>query len=267
MPWFGCVTSRTLRLPGKVRACTHLASFSKTHAPRRHTMLTFAVRRLVLAVPTLLFISFVIFMLLQLAPGDPMAQVPLTVPPEVKEKMRQALGVGEPPLVQYWKWLVQVFWLEPKVFIDWLTNSSTLLGWLPDTQLYQNELRVISWQTRSPVMDIVIQRIPQTLWVVGVAYVVAVLIAIPIGIYSAYKQYSTFDNVGTFVSMVGFSIPPFFTGPLLIVIFAVQLGWLPSVYNTVHVVEDWASFKVQLAQMVLPVMVLALQITAQLNRF
>ena len=62
-------------------------------------MLTFAVRRLVLAVPTLLFISFVIFMLLQLAPGDPMAQVPLTVPPEVKQKMREALGVGEPPLV------------------------------------------------------------------------------------------------------------------------------------------------------------------------
>jgi peptide/nickel transport system permease protein len=123
-------------------------------------MLTFAVRRLILAVPTLLFISFVIFMLLQLAPGDPMAQVPLTVPPEVKEKMRQALGVGEPPLVQYWKWLVQVFWIEPKVFIDYMTSSSTLLGWLPDTQLYQGELRVISWQTRSPVMDIVIQRIP-----------------------------------------------------------------------------------------------------------
>jgi peptide/nickel transport system permease protein len=103
--------------------------------------------------------------------------------------------------------------------------------------------------------------------VVGVAYLLAILIALPIGIYSAYRQYSAFDNVGTFVSMIGFSIPPFFTGPLLIVIFAVQLQWLPSVYNTVHVVEDWASFKVQLAQMALPVMVLALQITAQLNRF
>ena len=119
-------------------------------------MLTFAVRRLVLAIPTLFFISFVIFMLLQLAPGDPMAQVPLTVPPEVKEKMRQALGLGEPVLVQYWKWLVQVFWTEPKIFIDWLTRDSLLLGWLPDTQLYQGELRVISWQTRSPVMDIVL---------------------------------------------------------------------------------------------------------------
>ncbi|HKK98393.1 MAG TPA: ABC transporter permease, partial [Marivita sp.] len=230
-------------------------------------MLTFAVRRLILAVPTLLFISFVIFMLLQLAPGDPMAQVPLTVPAEVKEQMRQALGVGEPPLVQYGKWLVQVFWLEPKVFIDYLTNSSTLLGWLPDTQLYQGELRVISWQTRSPVMDIVIQRIPQTLWVVGLSYIVGILIALPIGIYSAYRQYSIFDQSGTFITMIGFSVPPFFTGPLLIVIFSVQLGWFPSIYDTTHVVNDWASFKIQLSQMILPVMVLALQTTAQISRY
>jgi peptide/nickel transport system permease protein len=220
-------------------------------------MLTYTIRRLVLAVPTLIFISLAIFLLLQLAPGDPMAQVPLTVPPEVKQKMREALGLGQPVHVQYYKWLVQMFWVEPQVLIDYLFNTTFAEG----------KLRVISWQTRSPVMDIVVQRIPQTLWVVGVAYIVAILIALPIGIYSAYRQYSAFDNVGTFVSMIGFSIPPFFTGPLLIVIFAVQLEWLPSVYNTVHKVVDWDSFVIQLKQMVLPVMVLALQITAQLNRF
>lgn len=220
-------------------------------------MLTYAIRRLLLSIPTLIFISFVIFMLLQLAPGDPMAQVPLTVPPEVKEKMRQALGLGEPPLVQYWKWLVQVFWIEPQVLID---------HWL-GTTFSEGKLRVISWQTRSPVMDIIIQRIPQTLWVVGVAYIVAILIAIPVGIYSAYRQYSVFDQAGTFVTMIGFSIPPFFTGPLLIVIFSVQLGWFPSIYDTTHRVVDWATFKVQLQQMIMPVMVLALQITAQLSRY
>ncbi|MBV7393705.1 ABC transporter permease [Mameliella sediminis] len=220
-------------------------------------MLSYATRRLILSIPTLLFISFVIFMLLQLAPGDPMAQVPLTVPPEVKQKMREALGLGEPPLVQYWKWLVQVFWTEPKVFIDWAFG----------TNMTEGAQRVISWQTRSPVMDIIIQRIPQTLWVVGTAYVVAILIAIPVGVYSAYRQYSVFDQAGTFVTMIGFSIPPFFTGPLLIVIFSVQLGWFPSIYDTTHQVTDWASFKVQLLQMVMPVMVLALQITAQLSRY
>ena len=230
-------------------------------------MLTYTIRRLVLSVPTLLFISLVIFLLLQLAPGDPMAQVPLTVPPEVKEKMREALGLGQPLHVQYWKWLVQMFWVEPKVFIDWLTTSSALLGWLPDTTLYQGELRVISWHTRSPVMDLIVQALPQTLTVVGTAYIVGILIAIPIGIYSAYRQYSVFDQAGTFVTMIGFSIPPFFTGPLLIVIFSVQLGWFPFIYDTTHRVTDWPSFVTQVKQMIMPVMVLALQTTAQISRF
>lgn len=230
-------------------------------------MFTFTIRRLLLSIPTLLFISLVIFLLLQLAPGDPMAQVPLTVPPEVKQKMREALGLGAPIHVQYWKWLVQFFWIEPKVFIDFLTNDSTVLGWLPDTNFYKDELRVISWQTRSPVMDIVVQRMPQTLWVVGLSYIVGIIIAIPIGIYSAYKHYSVFDQAGTFITMVGFSIPPFFTGPLLIVIFSVTLGWLPSIYDTTHVVTDWESFKIQFFQMVMPVMVLALQTTAQISRY
>ncbi|OBY27470.1 ABC transporter permease [Leisingera sp. JC1] len=220
-------------------------------------MLTFTIRRLILAVPTLLFISLVIFLLLELAPGDPMAQVPLTVPAEVKEKMRLALGLGEPMHIRFWKWLVQFFWIEPQVLID------NIFG----TSLAEGQLRVISWQTRSPVMDIVVQRIPQTLWVVGTAYVVAILIALPIGIYSAYRQYSWFDQMGTFVSMVGFSVPPFFSGVLVIVIFSVQLGWFPSIYDTTHVVDSWDAFVFQLKQMIMPVMVLALQITAQLSRF
>lgn len=220
-------------------------------------MLTFTIRRLILAVPTLLFISLVIFLLLELAPGDPMAQVPLTVPPEVKEQMRLALGLGEPMHVRFWKWLVQFFWIEPQVLIDHYFGTSFSEG----------KLRVISWQTRSPVMDIVIQRIPQTLWVVGTAYVVGILIALPIGIYSAYRQYSWFDQAGTFVSMIGFSVPPFFSGVLVIVIFSVNLGWFPSIYDTTLVVNSWESFQKQLLQMIMPVMVLALQITAQISRF
>ncbi|WP_298933106.1 ABC transporter permease [uncultured Ruegeria sp.] len=220
-------------------------------------MLNFTIRRLILAVPTLLFISLVIFLLLELAPGDPMAQVPLTVPPEVKEKMREALGLGQPMHIRFWKWIVQFFWIEPQVLID------AMFG----TTFSEGDLRVISWQTRSPVMDIVVQRIPQTLWVVGTAYVVAILIALPIGIYSAYRQYSWFDQMGTFVSMIGFSVPPFFSGVLVIVIFSVQLGWFPSIYDTTLVVNSWDSFVLQLKQMIMPVMVLALQITAQLSRF
>jgi len=220
-------------------------------------MLTFTIRRLLISVPTLLFIALVIFLLLELAPGDPMAQVPLTVPPEVKEKMRLALGLGEPAPIRFWKWLVQFFWIEPLNMIDGIFGTAFAEG----------RLRVISWQTRSPVMDIVAQRLPQTLWVVGMSYVVGVLIALPIGIYSAYRQYSVFDQVGTFVAMIGYSVPPFFSGVLLIVIFSVHLGWLPSIYDTTLVVNSWATFKVQLQQMIMPVMVLALQTTAQISRF
>ena len=220
-------------------------------------MLSFTVRRLIIMIPTLLFISLVIFLLLELAPGDPMAQIPLTVPPEVKQQMRLALGLGEPIPVRYWKWIVQFFWLEPQVLIDYYFGTSFSEG----------KLRVISWQTRGPVMDLVIQRLPQTVWVVGMSYIVGVVIALPIGIYSAYKQYSIFDQTGTFISMIGYSVPPFFSGVLVIVIFSVTLGWFPSIYDTTLVVDDWDSFVQQLKQMIMPVMVLALQTTAQLSRF
>ena len=220
-------------------------------------MLTYTLRRLAFAVPTLLLIAAAIFFLLELAPGDPMANVPLTVPSEVKEQMRQALGLDQPAPVRFLLWLKQFFWIEPLNVVD------ALFG----TTFAQGELRIISWQNRSPVFQTIAERIPQTLWVVGTSYVVAILIAVPIGIYSAYRQYSLFDQAGTFVTMVGFSVPPFFSGVLVIILFSVQLGWFPTIYDTRHAVTDWDSFLVQVRQMVLPVMVLALQITSQLSRF
>ncbi len=220
-------------------------------------MLTFTIRRLIFAVPTLLFTALIIFLLLELAPGDPMSNVPLTVPDDVKQQMRLALGLGEPMHIRFFKWIVQFFWIEPLNLFDQMFGTTFAEG----------KLRVISWQSRSPVIDIVAERIPQTLWVVGTAYVVAIAIAIPVGIYSAYRQYSFFDQAGTFITMVGYSVPPFFSGVLVIVVFAVNLGWFPSIYDTTHKVVDWDSFVVQLKQMIMPVMVLALQITSQISRF
>ncbi len=220
-------------------------------------MLTYTLRRLLTAIPTLIFISLVIFLLLEAAPGDPLADQPLTIPPEVREKMRIALGLGEPVWVRYWKWLVQFVWVEPRVVLD---------GWL-GTGFAAGEARIVSWQFRAPVFDIIWQRIPQTLWVVGMAYLVGVLIAIPIGVYSAVRQYSWFDQIGTFVSMLGFSVPTFFSGVLLIVIFAVNLGWFPSIYDTTLRVTDWDSFVRQVRQMALPIAVLALFNASQISRF
>jgi peptide/nickel transport system permease protein len=220
-------------------------------------MLSYTIRRLLLALPTLLFISLIIFLLLDLAPSDPTANLPLTIPPEVREKIRQSLGLGDPIHVRYLLWCKQFFINEPlNIFEEWT-------GW----EIGGDRLRVLSWQTRSPVVDLIVERTPQTLWVVGMSYVIGILIAMPIGIISAYRQYSWFDQIGTFVSMVGFSVPTFFTGVLMIVIFSVWLGWFPSIYDTTHEVTDWNSFLLQIRQMIMPVSVLALFNAAQISRF
>ena len=220
-------------------------------------MLTYTLRRLLIAIPTLLIISLVVFLLLDLAPGDPLSDQPLTIPPEVREKMRAALGLDSPWWVRYLLWLKQFFWIEPLYWLDQLL----------DTSFTEGQQRILSWQFRSPAMDVILQRMPQTLTVVGFAYVVGTLIAIPIGIVSAYRQYSWFDQIGTFISMIGFSVPTFFTGVLLIIIFAVNLQWFPSVYDTTLVVSDWTSFWKQVRQMVMPVTVLALFNASQISRF
>jgi peptide/nickel transport system permease protein len=209
-------------------------------------MLTFTLRRLLLAIPTLLVISLVIFLLVDLAPGSPMSEIPLTVPVEVRQKMIAAMGADQPVFVRYFLWLRQFFWVEPATVFD---------GWF-GTSLAGDEQRILSWQTRSPVFTMIGQRIPQTITVIGTAYLVGILIAVPIGIYSAYRQYSWFDQAGTAFAMIGFSVPTFFTGTLLIVVFAV---WLE--------VTDWASFKKQVSQMVMPVMTLGLANAAAISRY
>ncbi|MDO9525406.1 MAG: ABC transporter permease [Gemmobacter sp.] len=220
-------------------------------------MLTYTIRRLLMAIPTLLFISLVIFLLLELAPGDPLADMPLTIPPDVREKIRLSLGLGEPWYIRYGLWLYNFFVTEPMHWIDGAFG----------TDFAQGRQRIISFQTRSPVFDTIAERIPQTLKVVGLAYLVGVLIAVPIGVISAYKQYSWFDQIGTFVSMVGFSVPTFVTGVVLIVVFSVHLGWFPSIYDTTLKVTDWDSFVKQVQQMVMPVFVLALYNAAQISRY
>lgn len=220
-------------------------------------MLTYALRRLLLAIPTLLLISLVIFLLVDLAPGSPMSEVPLTVPPETRLKMMAAMGADQPVFIRYILWLRQFFWVEPMHQFDLMFGSHIVEG----------QQRILSYQTRGPVFTVIGERIPQTLTVIGTAYLVGVLIAIPIGIYSAYKQYSWFDQLGTFIAMLGYSVPTFFTGVLLIVIFAIKLKWFPSIYNTSLRVTDWGSFLMQMRQMVLPVTVLALFNAAEISRY
>ncbi len=219
----------------------------------------YIVRRLLTAIPTILVISFIIFAIVDLSPSDPTGNLPLTIPPEVRAKIRAALGADDPFVVKYVKWLNQFFIAEPLNFIETVTDIE-----FPGSE---DRTRVISWATRGPVIDIIAERLPQTLWVVGSSYILGVLIAIPVGIYSAYRQYSVFDQVGTFLMMVGFSVPTFFTGLMFIIVFSVNLKWFPSVYDTTLVVTDIETLKEQLRQMIMPVTVLTLYTTAQMSRY
>jgi peptide/nickel transport system permease protein len=201
----------------------------------------YIIRRVLIAIPTLLVISFVIFAILALAPGDPLAQFALNpaIPESTRELIRIQFGLDQPWPMRYVKWVSSL------AQGDW--------GW--------------SFNSRSPVIDIVFQRLPQTLQVVGLAYVIAVIIAIPIGIISAVKQYSIFDNVATFFSFVGFSVPSFFTGLILILVFSVNLKWFPIVYSSTIEINSWATLWQQIRQMILPITVLVVQQTAALTRF
>jgi len=221
-------------------------------------MLGYAARRLLLAIPVLLIISFVIFSLLTLAPNDPLGDLPLTIPPEVRADMRAALGLDQPFFIRFLLWLHQFFVNEPMNLLQAMTGLD-----FRDA----HRTRVLSWTTRSPVVDLIVQRLPQTLWVVGLAYLFGVMLAVPIGVLSAYRQHSWFDQIGAFVAMVGYSTPTFFTGVVLIVVFSVKLKWFPSVYDTNLKVTDWASFIAQVRQMALPVLVLTLYNTSQISRF
>ena len=172
----------------------------------------YLVRRLLTIIPTLIAISFVIFAVLDLAPGDPTSALPETIRPEVRQQIRKAMGLDEPFPVKYGLWMRQFFVNEPLSLVE---NAF-------DIQIGDGEkrLRVTSWGSRGvPVMDMILERVPQTLWVVGLAYVVAIVIAVPIGVISAIRQYSIFDQVGTFISLIGYSIPTFFTGLLMILLF------------------------------------------------
>lgn len=204
-------------------------------------MTQYILRRVLIAIPTLLVISFVVFAILALAPGDPLAQFALNpaIPESTRERIREQFGLNQPWPVRYVKWL---------------------------QQLAQGNFG-FSFSSKSNVSDLIWQRLPQTLQVVGLAYLIAVLLAIPIGIISAVKQYSLFDQVATFFSFIGFSVPSFFTGLLLMLVFAINLKWFPIVYSSTLEVKDWSSFWLQVRQMVLPVTVLVVQQTAALTRF
>ena len=204
-------------------------------------MSQFLIKRLLITIPTLIAISIVIFAILALAPGDPLGEFASNpaITAEVRENIRRSLGLDQPTYIRYLKW-----------FGSFIRGD---MGY--------------SFNSRSPVAELLWQRIPTTFLIVGSAYILGLFIAFPLGIISAIKRYSVTDQIITTIAFLGFSIPPFFTGLLFIIIFSVQLGWFPFIYNSTLQVTDWQSFIAQLRQSIMPISVLALYHAAILMRF
>ena len=196
----------------------------------------FLIRRAIVSVITLIAISMVVYGILAIAPGDPLSGFATNpnVPPELRERIRASMGLNDPIHVRYLKW----------------AGASIQGDWQQ------------SFTAKIPVRDYVMSRLPTTLKISGGAFLLSVLIAVPVGVISAIKQYSLFDQVSTTFAFIGFSLPTFFTGILFILLFTVQLGWLDFVYDS-QVTGFWPQVK----QSIMPVAVLGLAGAAQLTRF
>ncbi|MGY3033095.1 peptide/nickel transport system permease protein [Bradyrhizobium sp. USDA 4354] len=204
-------------------------------------MSQYVLRRLLIAIPSLLGISVVLFVVLALAPGDPFSELATNpnVPPEVQAALRAKFGLDDPIHLRY------LHWLNAMVHGDW----------------------GFSFVSRMNVDTLILQRLPATLYVIGSAQILALLIAIPVGVYAATKPYSLFDQIANTLAFVGFSLPTFFTGILFILIFSVTLDWLPFVYTTDIKATGIRWVLEMIRQAIMPVAVLGLFQAASMTRF
>jgi peptide/nickel transport system permease protein len=201
----------------------------------------YLIRRLLIAIPSLLGISLVLFTVLALAPGDPFGDLASNpaIPPAVAASLRLKFGLDDPVPVRY------LHWLNAMLHGDW----------------------GFSFVSRVNVDALILQRLPTTIGVIGASQIVALLIALPVGVYAATRPYSIFDQIASTFALMGFSLPPFVTGLLFILLFSVSLNWLPFVFRSDLAASGlgwwWAEFK----QAVMPIAVLALFQAATWTRF
>ena len=201
----------------------------------------YLLRRLLIAVPSLLGISVVLFTVLALAPGDPFGELAsnVNVPPEVAAGLRAKFGLDDPIALRYLRWL------SAMLHGDW----------------------GFSFVSRVDVDILIWQRLPATLLVIGSSQVVALLIALPVGVYSALRPYSIFDQIANLLAFIGFSLPTFFTGLLFILLFSIYLDWLPFVFQADISATGWQWYWEEFKQAVMPVAVLALLQAASWTRY
>lgn len=198
-------------------------------------MFAFFIRRLVTVLPTLVFVSMLIFGLQQLLPGDP-AQILAGEDqnPELIAQLREKMHLDKPLPVQYGHWI-----------------GGVLQGDLGE-----------SARTGQPVLELILQKLPVTVQLAFMSMLIALLISIPAGIVSAVKRDSVWDHGATVFGLAGLSMPNFWLGILMILFFSVELGWLPAS----GYVSPFDNLGANLAAMVMPAIVLGTGIAAVLMR-
>jgi peptide/nickel transport system permease protein len=204
-------------------------------------LLNYILRRLLIALPSLLGISVVLFTVLALAPGDPfedLANNP-SVPPEVRMALRVQFGLDDPIWQRYLSWL---------------------------SSMFQGNWG-FSFVSRINVDQLIAQRMPVTLAVIGLSQLLAMLVALPVGILSAAKPYSWFDRIASTLAFIGFSLPTFFTGVIFILFFSIYLGWFPFVYRSDLSATGLDWWWQQFRQSIMPITVLGLFQAASMMRY
>ena len=201
----------------------------------------YLLRRMLIALPSLLGISLVLFTVLALAPGDPFGELATNpnVPAEVRLALREKFGLDDPVWQRYTRWL----WAM--LHGDW----------------------GFSFVSRVDVDTLIWQRVPVTLAVIGMSQLLAMAVALPVGIYAATKPYSVFDKVANTVAFMGFSLPTFFTGLLLILLFSIKLDWLPFVFRADLPSSGWQWWWDSFKQSIMPIAVLGLFQGASWTRY
>src|SRR5436853_3402348 len=204
-------------------------------------MSKYVLRRILILIPVLAGISVVLFAILAMAPGDPFEELATNpnVPPEVRMNLRAKFGLDDPLPIRYVR----------------LVTSVVRGAW------------GFSFVSRVAVDTLILQRLPATLVVLGSALLLAILIAVPIGTYSALRPYSIFDQVATTFAFIGFSLPTFFTGLLFILLFSSYLDWLPFIYRADISATGWRWYWEHIRQAIMPVAVLGLFQAAAMTRF
>jgi len=206
----------------------------------------YIARRLIQMVPLLLAISILSFLIMHLAPGDPTSMYldptkGVGKNPEVMQRLRRQLGLDQPVYVQYFKWL-----------------ANTLRGnW------------GYSFINKQEVLKNITDRFPNTLLLGGVSMALALVVSIPIGVLSAFKQYSAFDYVVTTMAFFGVSVPSFWFALVLMQVFANQLGWFPAVgmHSVREQLYGWDAIRDVIRHLVLPAVVLAMPSMASWTRY